>query len=99
MNAPYAPSQAEIDAGWPSASRRIGYPPIREHITITLELHPHWKSFVRLRAIPEHVHEAVRQLSTGSTCPAVDEERDTFYAHDVYRWLRAIGIQAEFVEP
>jgi hypothetical protein len=25
--------------------------------------------------------------------------RDTFYTHDVYRWLRAIGVAAEFVEP
>ena len=94
----YAPTQEEIDAAWPISSRRFGYPPIRETITITLELHPRWKYFVRLNAIPERFHEAVRQLSRGSTCPFVDDEKDTMYEHDVDRWLRAIGVQAEFIE-
>lgn len=99
MTTPYTPTQEDIDEAWPSSSRRFGYRPIRETITITLELHPHWKSFVRMNAIPERFHESVRQLSLGSTCPGVDEKHDAFYTHDVYRWLRAIGVVAEFVEP
>jgi hypothetical protein len=99
MNTPYTPTEADIAGAWPSASARYGYPPVRENVSITLELHPKWKSFVRMGAIPERFHEAIRQLSQGSTCPFLDERRDTFYTHDVYRWLRALGVEATFLEP
>lgn len=52
-----------------------------------------------MTAIPERFHEAVRQLSRGSTYPIVDEQRNALFTQDVYRWLRAIGVEAEFVEP
>ena len=55
--------------------------------------------FVRLGAIPERLHPAILQLARGSACPAPDDARDSFYVHDIYRWLRAIGVQAEFIEP
>lgn len=105
MKTEYTPTPEDIKAAWPSSSARFGYPPLREHITIHTETHPSWshdgtmQPFVRMNAIPKRFHDAVTQLSRGSTCPYIDEARDTYYTHDVYRWLRAIGVDAEFVAP
>jgi hypothetical protein len=104
MTAPYTPTQEDIDTAWQSAERPSGYPSIQETITVSLETSQNFKldngdcfPFVRLTAIPERFHEAIRQLSRGSSCPAIDSERNTFYGHDVHRWLRSIGVEAEFV--
>lgn len=106
MTAPYTPTQENIDAAWPSSEDRFGYPPVKEKIIVRFETSQNFKlnngdcyPFIRLTAIPDRFHEAVTQLSRGSTCPAIDSERNTFYSHDVYRWLRAIGVEADFVEP
>jgi hypothetical protein len=106
MKNEYTPSQKDIDAAWQSSEERLRYTPVQETITVQFETSQSFKlnngdcyPFIRLTAIPERFHEAVRQLSRGSTCPAIDSERNTFYTHDVYRWLRAIGVEAEFVEP
>lgn len=96
MQSSYTPTQDDIDTAWPISSRRFGYPEAGEKIAIALELHPQLKSFVRMGAIPDRFHEAIRQLSRGSTCPYIDEKQDAMYEHDVYRWLRALGIEAEF---
>jgi hypothetical protein len=80
-------------------------PAVREKIAIMLDTHPNWGksdgslgSFVRMGAIPERFHVAVNQLGRGSCCPAPDDKRDSLYTHDVERWLRAIGVEAMFVE-
>lgn len=106
MNTPYTPTQVDIDAAWPSSSRRSGYPPVREKIVVRFETSQNFKldngdcyPFIRLTAIPERFHEAVQQLSRGSTCPVIDSDHNTFYADDVHRWLRAIGVATEFVAP
>ena len=105
MNNSTEPTKAEIEAAWPIASRRGGYLPAKEHITIVCDSHPNWAhdgvqvAFVRLGAIPERFHAAIHDLGRGSTCPAPDDNRDSFYTHDVYRWLRALGVEVEFIEP
>ena len=102
MTAEYTPTQEDID----DALLGCWYPSVQEKIIVHFETSPNLKldngdcyPFIRLTAIPKRFHEAVRQLSMGSTCPAIDSHRNTFYAHDVYRWLRAIGVDADFVEP
>lgn len=106
MKTEYIPTPEDIKAAWPSSEDRFGYPPVREKIVVRFENSPNFKldngdcyPFIRLTAIPERFHEAVRQLSRGSTCPAIDSARNTFWSHDMYRWLRAIGVDAEFVAP
>jgi hypothetical protein len=99
------PTKAEIEAAWPIASRRGGYPPVKERISIPWDSHPNFRMsdgteypFVRLGAIPERFHAAIHDLGRGSTCPAPDDKRDSYYTHDVYRWLRALGVEVDFIE-
>lgn len=106
MENQYTPTQEDITNAWPSSEDRFGYPPVREKIVVRFETSQNLKldngdcyPFIRLTAIPERFHEAVRQLSRGSTCPAIDSDRNTFWSHDIYRWLQAIGVEAEFVAP
>ena len=99
------PTKAEIEAAWPIASRRGGSPPVKEQVTIMCDLHPKLArdgvqvAFVRLGAIPERFHAVIHDLALGSTCPAPDNKRDSYYTHDVFRWLRALGVEVEFKEP
>jgi len=86
--------------------RRWGYPPVRETVSIPLDTHPSYRQqdggllpFVRLEAVPERFQKPMYELAIGSACPSIDGLRNTFYPHDVDRWLRAIGVQAEFIEP
>jgi hypothetical protein len=106
MSNEYTLTKEDIKTAWESSDRRYGYPPIKESITITTETHPSWsredgtmQPFVRMTAIPARLHEAVNELSIASTCPYIDEARNVFYVHDVYRWLRAVGVEADFVAP
>jgi hypothetical protein len=100
------PTTTEIETAWPIASRRGGYAPAKENIAIRWDSHPNFKladgtqyPFVRLGAVPERFHAAIRDLATGSMCPESDNKRDSFYTHNVYRLLRALGVPAEFVNP
>lgn len=102
----YAPTAEEIKTAHFSSFRRFGYPQVKEKITIFLDVHPNWRksdgtldSFVRMSAIPERLHEAVKQLSRGSCAPAPDDNRDSLFTHDVERWLLSIGVEVEFIEP
>jgi hypothetical protein len=81
------------------------YPPVTEQITIQWDIHPSLSQkdgtlypFIRLDAIPTCFHAAIRDLSLGSTCPAPDDRHDSFYMHDIRRWLLALGVDATFVE-
>jgi len=100
MTTPYTPTAEDINAAYSQS----GYPPVREKITVTLDTHTNWRDangvlspFVRMGAIPERFHEAINQLGMISACPAPDDKRDCRYTHDVDRWLRSIGVEAEFV--
>ncbi len=80
--------------------------PVRESIQLVCEVFPEYRlsdgrpfPLVHRDAIPERFHAAIKVLSLCSTCPAPNGRRGFFYTHDVYRWLRAIGVLAEFVEP
>lgn len=102
MTATYTPTQEDID----DALLGCGYPSVQEKIAIRFETSQNFKldngdcyPFIRLTAIPERFQEAVRQLSRGSIPLAIDSNHNTFYANDVYRWLKAIGVEAEFIAP
>lgn len=82
------------------------YPPVTEHITIQWETYSGFNGsdgmpypFIRLDAVPARFHSAIHDLSLGSACPAPDDRRDSFYMHDIERWLRAIGVEATFIAP
>lgn len=82
------------------------YPSITERITIQWDTHPSLRQkdgtlypFIRLAAIPVCFHAVIHSLSRGSTCPAPDDNHDSFYIHDVRRWFLAIGVDATFIEP
>ena len=106
QNNAYELTEVEIEAAYVASWRRSGYPPVREQLLVQLESHPTYGKqgdvifqFVRLTAIPERLHSVIHKLSIGSACPSIDEDRNTFYIHDMERWLRAIGIQPTFIEP
>jgi hypothetical protein len=94
-----------VEQAWVMSSARCGYPPVNEEVTIQCEIYqplPEGDSlfyFVRFAAIPERLRGVVKELSRGSTCPSPDDKHDSFYRHDVSRWLRAVGVKAIFVEP
>jgi len=101
MTTPYTPTQEEINEALLGGH---GYPFVREKIIVPFETSQNFKldngdcyPFIRMTAIPERFQEAVRQLSRGSISLAIDSAHNSFYADDVYRWLRAIGVEAEFV--
>jgi hypothetical protein len=104
MTEHYTLTEEDMKTAHEASWRRFGYPSVREKITITLDTHPEWNRdgvlipFVRMGAIPVRFHAAVNELGLGSTCPAPDDERDSLYTHDVYRYLRAIGVEAEFIQ-
>lgn len=94
----------DFNTAWIAASSGK-YPPVKECIVIILSTHPNYKKedgtlypFVRIGSIPEPLHSYIKRISIGSNAPAPDDLRDSFWQYDVNRWLRAIGIQTEFVE-
>lgn len=100
--------QAEIEVSMralmASENCSMVYPPIEETITIICDTHPSYKRvdgsvfpFVRYSAIPERFHAHIKEIGLGSTCPAPDDKHDALWLADVDRWLRAIGIKAEFI--
>jgi hypothetical protein len=103
MSTPYTPTKEDIEEALLGGH---GYPFVREKIIVPYETSQNFKldngdcyPFIRLTAIPERFQETVRLLSSGSISLAIDSARNTFYADDVHRWLRAIGVEAEFVAP
>lgn len=98
------PMDEEMNAAWIAANGGR-CPPIQEHITIACETHPGYTlsdgtpyPFVHRDEIPERFHATIKALSLGSTCPAPDCRRGLFYTYDIDRWLRAIGVQVEFID-
>jgi hypothetical protein len=99
MNAPYTPTEEDITNAFPISFRRHGYPPVRERIEIVTEPHPDFKTVVFLSAIPDRFHSTINALGRGSTCPVIQGRKNAMYEHDVWRWLRSVGVEAEFVAP
>ncbi|MFZ3047976.1 MAG: hypothetical protein WA151_18840 [Desulfatirhabdiaceae bacterium] len=87
-------------------SRTGKYQRVKETIIIACSVHPRYKRvngvafpFVRLSAIPEKFHAHILEASIGSNRPAPDDLHDAYWLAGIDRWLRAIGVQAEFIEP
>lgn len=105
-NSNYSELGIALDALVTLESQTARYPHVHEAITIVCSVHPSYKRangtafpFVRLGAVPEKFHTHILEASIGSNRPAPDDLHDAYWLTDIDRWLRAIGVQAEFIEP
>ena len=104
MSSHYTLTEQDMEIAHAALWNCYGYPPVREVITVQIETHPNYGSkdrplrFVRLTAIPERFHKPISEMAICCACPCIDDLRNTYYVHDMARWLRAVGVQAEFVE-
>jgi DNA-binding MltR family transcriptional regulator len=75
------------------------FPAPMEFITALCEtLEDSTTQFAALSALPERFHEYLTTVARGSCAPAPDDRTDLHYIYDLDRWLRAIAVEATFVD-
>ena len=88
-----------IDVAYAKGVYPRHFPAPVEFITVPCET---WEGtsiqFAALSAIPEQFNEYLNTVARGSCAPAPDDRTDLHYIYDLDRWLRAIAVEATFVD-